>query len=91
MRALQDAFARYLPASFPPNRHTATNAENQGESEDFDPPQISNLLRIENAGNPNENGFCDGVADENGEEPPIAGYESGGRAPEPSPKWTGEL
>ena len=69
MRAFQDAFARYLPASSLSNRHTATNAEKQGESEHFDPPQISDLWRIENAGNPNENGFCGGVADENGGEP----------------------
>ena len=91
LHAFQDAFARYMPTSSFPKRHTATNAAKQGKSEDFDPPQISNLLRIENAGNPNENGFCGGVADENGEEPPIAGNESGGGAPERSLKWTGEL
>ena len=91
LRAFQDAFARYLPTSLLSYRHTATNAVNQGESEDFDPPQISNLLRIENAGNPRETGVCGGVADENGEEPPIAGNESGGQATERALKWTGEL
>lgn len=91
LSAFRDAFARYLPTSFLSNRHTATNARNQGASEDFDPPQISDLLRTENAGNPNESGFCGGVADENGEEPPIAGNESGAQAPECALKWTSEL
>jgi hypothetical protein len=36
LRAFQDAFARYLPASLLSKRHTATNAANQGETEDFD-------------------------------------------------------
>jgi hypothetical protein len=91
LSAFQDAFARYLPTSLASNRHTATNAGNQGESEDFDPPQISNLLRIENAGNPNETGVCGGVADETGLEPPLAGNELGEGAPERLRRWTGEL
>ena len=80
LHAFQDAFARYLPTSSSPKRHTATNAAKQGESEDLDPPQISNLLRIENAANPNENGVCGGVADEKGGGPPFGGNESGERA-----------
>ena len=80
LHAFQDAFARYMPASSFPKRHTATNATKQGESEDFDPPQISNLLPSENPGNPNEAGVCGGVADESGE----------GQLKTPL-KWTGEL
>ena len=91
LRSFQDAFARYLPASSPLNRHTATNAGNQGEIEDFDPQQISSLLRIENAGNPNETGVCGGVADENGGEGHFAGDESGEGALETPLRWTGEL
>jgi hypothetical protein len=49
------------------------------------------LLRIENAGNPNENGFCGGVADENGVDRPVVENESGGGAPVRRPRWTGEL
>jgi hypothetical protein len=91
LSAFRDAFARYLPTSSLSNRHTATNAGNQGETEDFDPPQISNLLRIENAGNSNEKGICGGVADEKGGEPPLAGNEIGESVLERPLRWTGEL
>jgi hypothetical protein len=91
LSAFRDAFARYLPTSPASNRHTATNAGNQGEKEDFDPQQISNLFRMENAGNPNEYGVCGGVADEKGGEPPSVGNEIGEGALEPPLKWTREL
>ena len=89
LSAFEDAFVRYLPASPFSNRHTVTNAGNQGEDKSFDTPQISNLLRTENATNPGETGVCGGVADEN--EPPGVGNESGESAVQPPLKWTGEL
>jgi Protein of unknown function (DUF3631) len=88
LRAFGDAFARYLPTSHLSNRHTATNAGNQGEREDLDPPQNSNLLPFENHGKPNETEVCGGVADEKGGSP-FSGNESGeGARPL---RWTGEL
>jgi hypothetical protein len=91
LHAFQDAFARYMPTSSFPKRHTATNAAKQGESEDFDPPQISNLLPSENPGNPNEAGVCGGVADERGGAPTFGGDESGEGQLKTPLKWTGEL
>jgi putative DNA primase/helicase len=73
----EDVFARYLPrpqkASDPTNpptppnpiRKTVTNTTKPGENEDFNPLQIDDLLRFENAGNPRYSGICNGVTDQN--------------------------
>jgi hypothetical protein len=79
LSGFQDAFARYLPSSPVSKRHTVTNARNQGETEDFDPSQIPNLLRFKNPRNPKETGVCDGVTDEKGGEPLFGGNEKGER------------
>jgi hypothetical protein len=78
LRAFEDAFARYLPAlkkgfepTDPPtppshNRHTVTNPGKPGQSEDLQPSQKGEMLRMQNPGEANDSGICDAVTDAKG-------------------------
>ena len=88
LRAFEDAFARYLPASPISNRHSVTRAGKSEESDGFANVTSETCDGLENAGNASKSMGCDGVTFQKPGEARSEGY--GAVDDEPSGGWDAE-